>query len=622
MTQSQRFQEWQPGDVRRVPKADRDQLIVSTINIEGNSHILSRYGDAVWKLPSTTTNVEAGNKGLNFETFPEEFAAAMKAITYRYLFRGREGQVRPSLGTLISFHSYGGVFLRFLKEMKITRLADVTPLVCKMYVDHAKATFSSRGKPIRPGTLVLRFLMVEAIYELSQYTDDPMKMAPWPDATACSLSGMNGTTRHDTVSKGRTTLIPDHVFVAIFNAAWAEVTLAPTLLDLRDELDDDVALKLQSQGQPAINAAMTRHLHMRHWKGDLASFRSALLGVRAACYAVVASLSGCRHHEIAFIQTNACYRTEDDDGETYWWMKSRSTKTGEGLCEWMVPEAAVTALGVMDRWAAPYTAAIDMEIDQRRNLNPADPQIAQALRHRNAVFVGADNNAMAGARTVSSSTCNIELNRLLARHNIDWKIATHQFRRKFANYAARSQFGDLRYLRDHFKHWSMDMSLGYALNESQEMSLFHEIQGELDVLKDDIVEQWFQPNEPLAGGYGQNIVEWREGRDVTLFKDRATMIRTISESTAIRSNGHAWCTADDNKCVGNGGLETTRCTGCDNAVIGRVHEKLYQGLYDHLKEVLKCGDIGSAGLARVKRDLDRCREVLVSLGFRTLEPST
>ena len=108
---------------------------------------------------------------------------------------------------------------------------------------------------------------------------------------------------------------------------------------------------------------------------------------------------------------------------------------------------------------------------------------------------------------------------------------------------------------------------------------------------------------------------------MTIFKDRATMIRTISESTAIRSNGHAWCTADDNHCVGNGGLEATRCSRCDNAVIGRVHAKLYQGLYDHLKEVLKCGDIGQAGLARVKRDLDRCREVLQALGYQAEEAS-
>lgn len=61
------------------------------------------------------------------------------------------------------------------------------------------------------------------------------------------------------------------------------------------------------------------------------------------------------------------------------------------------------------------------------------------------------------------------------------------------------------------------------------------------------------------------------------------MIKAISDSTAIRSNGHAWCTADDNLCVGNGGLETTRCVNCDNAVIGRAHARLYQGLYDHLR---------------------------------------
>ena len=280
MTQSQRFQEWQPGDVRRVPLADRDQLIVSTTNIEGNSHILSRYGDAVWQLPSTTTNAEARNKGLDFTVFPEEFAAVMKAITYRYLHRGREGQVRPSSGTLVSFHGYGGTFLRFLKKMKITRLADVTPLVCNMYVDHAKATrILKSGTPLRPTTLILRFLAVEAIYELSQYTDDPVKMAPWPDATAGSLSGVNGTTREDKALRGRTPLIPDDVFVAMFKAAWTEVTSAPRLLDLRDELDR-VALEIASRDRHVINATMTRHLCMRQWEGDLTSFKTALLGIR------------------------------------------------------------------------------------------------------------------------------------------------------------------------------------------------------------------------------------------------------------------------------------------------------------------------------------------------------
>lgn len=40
------------------------------------------------------------------------------------------------------------------------------------------------GQPIKATTLLLRFLAVEAIYELSQYADEPMPNEPWPGASA------------------------------------------------------------------------------------------------------------------------------------------------------------------------------------------------------------------------------------------------------------------------------------------------------------------------------------------------------------------------------------------------------------------------------------------------------
>jgi len=92
------------------------------------------------------------------------------------------------------------------------------------------------------------------------------------------------------------------------------------------------------------------------------------------------------------------------------------------------------------------------------------------------------------------------------------------------------------------------------------MALYGEIQDELDDLKDGVVEQWLQASEPLAGGYGRGLVAWRGRREVTMFKDRCAMIRAVADSSAIRSNGHAWCTADDHRCLGNGGLEGLRCT--------------------------------------------------------------
>ena len=92
------------------------------------------------------------------------------------------------------------------------------------------------------------------------------------------------------------------------------------------------------------------------------------------------------------------------------------------------------------------------------------------------------------------------------------------------------------------------------------------------------------------------------------------MVRSVAVSHSIRSNGHAWCTADDNRCIGNT-LEKSRCSGCDNAVISRVHARLYQRLYEDLRALAACEDIGRSGHARVQRDMDRCRDVLKSLGF-------
>ena len=123
----------------------------------------------------------------------------------------------------------------------------------------------------------------------------------------------------------------------------------------------------------------------------------------------------------------------------------------------------------------------------------------------------------------------------------------------------------------------------------------------------------------MAGGYGRNIMTWRATAPVTLFKSHAQMVACLVDSTGIRSNGHAWCTAGDNQCVGND-IEPTRCADCHHAVVGQRHAPLYRGLYDHLKEVTDRDDIGPSGQALVQRDLQRCRRVLVALGQDPEEP--
>lgn len=606
-------------DPRTLRDAERNALIVSIRVVDGHPVIVSRYGDSRWRTVNHPTNKAPADQSINFEKLPEPFRETMKAIAYRYLQRGREGQKRPGPRAVVKLVGDSVFFLRHLESRGVTKLADTTSAICATYIEKCRrhrVTRKGEQRPMKPAALVHLFSVVEGLHELSQHTRDAMPEHPWSGTSAAHLAGRTGA---GTGRRQETTpLMPDDVFTTLFQKAWAHIEQSQPLLKTRDSWLAVLASRGKQWTYGQKSAALVAFVKPRGWIGGRA-FNRALFDLRTSCYIVVASLSGCRHHELAFLKTGASYRaasTVDQSNcerNTYWWMRSRSTKTGAGDTEWMVPEAAVRALRVMERWAKPHQAHLAAEIEARKLRNPRDPEIAEAARHQGTLFLASEPRRGNGVRTLSVQGLNLALKSFARSCDLQWVPTSHQFRRKFANYAARSQFGDLRYLKEHFKHWSLDMTLGYALNESQEMELYGEIQSELDNIKTGVVESWLNRSARLAGGYGANVVAWRDSNPVTIFKDRKHMVRSLAESTPIRSNGHAWCTADDDLCVGNG-LERTRCGGCGNAVIGVKHAPIYRGLHDHLQEVAKMPDIGDGGRKLVERDMQRCRSVLAALG--------
>lgn len=133
----------------------------------------------------------------------------------------------------------------------------------------------------------------------------------------------------------REEVIPDDVFSALFQVAWSTVEAANDLFSLQEKIDA-IGHSRIGQHTYTIGDAQRKYLQARGYEGSLRVLSRAMLDIRAACYIVVASLSGCRNHEIAYIRNNACRKIIDDEGNPYWWMHSRSTKTGEGACEWLV----------------------------------------------------------------------------------------------------------------------------------------------------------------------------------------------------------------------------------------------------------------------------------------------
>lgn len=603
----------QPSDVRGLH--ERDTLIISATQVDGLWVILSRYGDDIWQLDGFSSNVPACEKRMDFNLVPLVYRAVMKAMLYRYLRRGRRGGSRPKGSSMKTFFYQTLPFLRHLETLKLNHVGAVTPMVCAVYVNTCRAyrqISRHRGKPLSQRGLEDRLKAVEALYELSQYTDDRMPMPPWPDTSAKALAGLTRLGAQES----KTPLMPDDVFCSLFERAYEQVEHGQQLLDLRDALHALTVLR-KGQSYTTVNVAKNRHLDALGWEGGLKTLNKALIDLRTACYIILASTSGCRNHELANVQSGSHLRTQDNQGTVFHWMRSSSNKTDEGIHHWMVPEAAVRALRMMERWALPYQAMISAELLQRRRSNPSDSQIVEANKHRHALFLGV---ALGGdqVRTLCNATWNCYLKAFVKDCGLRWNLSSHQFRRKFANYAAHSRFGDLRYLKEHYAHWTLDMTLGYSMDDSWgqhlDLELYTDIQTELDGIKLGVVDDWFG-DSPLAGGYGRTLKQWqREPQNLLIFKDHASMLKSIAESTAIRSNGHAWCTADNDGCIGNT-LERTRCGNCNNAVIGSRHMAIYQRLYEELKGLLHCPDIGDGGRQRVERDLIRCRDVLTQLGM-------
>lgn len=187
----------QPDDVLGLPESELDGLIISATQVDGQWVILSRYSDDIWHLDGFTSNVPVSQRLLNFDTVPLEFRKVMKAMFYRYLRRGRRGAGRPK-GSILQTRFCGArLFLRHLEALKLDHLGAATPMVCATYVAACKAHLQSRrskGKPLSQSGLQGRFSAVETLYELSQYTDDPMRHHPgsrlprrrWPDLPAAA----------------------------------------------------------------------------------------------------------------------------------------------------------------------------------------------------------------------------------------------------------------------------------------------------------------------------------------------------------------------------------------------------------------------------------------------------
>jgi integrase len=599
--------------------------------------------------------------------------APLLASAKRFLYTrwrvvsGKRG--RPaSASTLVANWTQIRKLLAWMIDEELTAFSQLTP-------DHCARFASSLIGKLQPGTVASILGTITNYYELGNNLVDRIPEYPWKieNGGTTRLARRGRQSRLQSWSLAKTEVIPQRLMSRLVRTALDYIeNRSDSLLSLRDQLAVHATRRLDRvkaahrkaypKGFSSVYATEAEYLQFKanhqnpkeerqlladHGYQHRPAVAVDLLHLRTACYIVCAAFSGMRDSELASLEVGCFVARKGFDGETLFWLRGMTYKLEHEPkpAEWMVPEVVGKAVAVATRLGEPVRAQGDERIKvleraaKARTLDePSRAKIQlkleRARRNRNALMAvyspAYGSISILGRETARKSlrAFGKMANLIVEQQDMDgvvkrdrirpgepWPLTQHEFRRTFAVYVARHVLGDIRYLREHFKHWSLDMTLYYARHDSgADRALINDIMTERDELQSLIIQSWMHPHSSLSGVGGQRIAAFRNRGEVKTVRDMRDFCRKLGESVFIRGTGHSWCMASGNGCGGQGLYDAVRCTSCGEGVIDSTHIDIWKGIRQQQIDVLQCPDLGKPSRERSLDHLRKAERVLADLG--------
>ncbi|MCR9965455.1 site-specific integrase [Vibrio antiquarius] len=508
------------------------------------------------------------------------------------------------------------LFLIWVESNPLRCKRDFDAFLAQEYVKHVNGLMVKRKgelQPLKATTKIPRYFSLEYIYRHGRMFDW-VKKHPWVSSSAYEQGGAVGKGSPLKTGEGKTPIIPDEVLkpLAIFTKGYLD--RATELLNLRDKLD---------AFEPTAQSASTQTRQKRQYLQSISDefvklddLNDALLLLRDSCIFWLLFTTGIRIHEVLNIKRSLRgkggrnYRTETKDEETFYYIQSSSDKTHTGKAEWIAPKIAIDAIKILECYSEPYQAKLEADLKEAKGQG-AHKEVARLSEINNHLIL-AKNQGKKGSLIVIPSGKTItdkRLKNLCAMAGVDWNLAAHQLRRTFANYVVHSELGDLRALKEHFKHWSITMTVLYAANDDLDQELFEELLREKLFVEEEIYSDFFDLDYPITGGaVADSIKEFRSNEDnVTVYGNHREMARAMK--LPIRSTGIGWCTNDDDGCMGGW------CDECDHGIVDKRNVKHWEGMLIQQLELVDLDDIGDSGKKAAQDGLVRIEKVLTDLGY-------
>ena len=547
------------------------------ISYDASGNLLSIFSDNIWNLTNyiKNKNVSRSRKIIDFnvklcnETILTDkenliYLRGIKEYLYTRYFipHPKSGKILKPQSLISHFDCYI-TLINFLIAKSLPKISEFRPIHTKQFL-----LFIKDRNPNISGNTVVKYLSIIAdIYFFREKLTDSLLQHPWPESSAIYLS--EARKNNGLRLEKQTPCIPDYICSKLMqNAVKFIEQNSPRIINATKELEEHIeieftnALKNKKQyksvftQRPDINAlyAAKRSYRYHRFKKDILEkhgfkssreLTSCTNMARTCCYVIIALLTGMRNSEISSLKKGCLAKSIGWDDEEYLWLHGYTYKLEDEPkpARWMVPEIVSIAVEHLESMTIVHNNAI-LRFIPHLTLNEQYSQ-KEILEH---LFVCRDFKSNT-YNCVSNSHWNKVLSELANKFELHiseiskellllpgdvYPLSSHMFRRTFAVLAARSALGDLRYLREHFKHISIDMTLYYANHSGYDDTLFDEILTERNDIQRAIVSDWIVNEQPLTGGRGEAIVTFRQRGQLKTAKDQKQLLNQISDSVYVR----------------------------------------------------------------------------------------
>lgn len=593
---------------RPLPGQGALSSVITYAFVDGASIPLSYRDSMTWDF-APYINIEiksAASCIIRWRSIPEHWRNSLRDVISAYWLEGLPRNGLPQASSVISTFGHLSQFVKWLNGCGVRRFCDVSPIHFAEYVRLVNESEKTSGYKAQ------LFLAIEKVFLLEEFISDAFIYHPWPSSSACEQANF----RQGQYSELQTVEIPLDIAIQLHTKAYAFLNRSDIYFKARDAF--------RSIESSDYSKGHTTRLHKKSLESldlTLESYNNYFRLLPAACYILIALHSGMRISEMGSLANNAYYESEFR-GETYGWLKGKTYKSGERDTEWMINiEVGSYVTAILEKYAKWHHHQIQNQInDLKDRFSFASELDKPAIASELFTARKADSKLfVSDGGLLSEQQINIRISEFCDYSGINYHCKSHQFRRTFAVLCVKTGLGDVRYLREQYKHRMLDTSILYAANDRQDVELYEEINEVATHLRHEIIEHWLEADTSLSGGHAAYIEAQRVEYQGMTKKKRKDYIVGAAKNTYLRGTGHSWCLAESMGCGGHGLYDAPRCGGCSQSLIDDSTVAIWKGIGRQQLELRNVGDIGPGGKQKVEDNILVVADVLRDFGIDLLQ---